>query len=235
MMMRSSVAVNARIRRVQGFHELVSAPFADGVNALCWERELPGDFAEVARLLPVGEGITPLEEEDLLGLPVSEAGREAIRIMLEDLNRLRELGLEPELNCINGFLRDGTGGPVVTDVCSFHVDSATVEADTWLCTYFGATSEGLLNEEAVRKVDVPEIRAELLERYGGADDEGFLEHLSENCYDLHYAMLPGAQPYPFGVGNLWRIAVEHPSRTVPPCIHRAPESGPGERRLLLIS
>lgn len=34
--------------------------------------------------------------------------------------------------------------------------------------------------------------------------------LHENCYDLHYEPTPGAQPFSFGVGNLWRIAVQYP-------------------------
>jgi hypothetical protein len=37
-----------RVRRVGSFEELVTTRFADGVNALCWERTLPGDFSEVA-------------------------------------------------------------------------------------------------------------------------------------------------------------------------------------------
>jgi len=48
-----------RIRVVGSFEELVSTQFADGVNALCWRRELAGDFAEVVRLLNCGDGITP--------------------------------------------------------------------------------------------------------------------------------------------------------------------------------
>ena len=79
-------------------------------------------------------------------------------------------------------------------------------------------------------------RAELLRLYGGDDDAGFLEYLTENFYDLHYASLPRAQPFSFGVGNLWRIAIEHPDSRVPPCVHRAPLTLPGQpARLLLIS
>ncbi len=40
-----------RIQRVNSFQELVTTPFAAGVNALCWPRTLPGDFSEVMRLL----------------------------------------------------------------------------------------------------------------------------------------------------------------------------------------
>jgi hypothetical protein len=68
------------------------------------------------------------------------------------------------------------------------------------------------------------------------DDAEFREALREHCFDLHYLPMPKAQPYSFGVGNLWRIAVDWPGSLVPPCIHRAPETLPGEPpRLLLIS
>ena len=64
----------------------------------------------------------------------------------------------------------------------------------------------------------------------------FREYQAENCYDLHYAPLPHARPFSFGRGNLWRIAVDYPGNPVPPCIHRAPTTLPGQPpRLLLIS
>jgi hypothetical protein len=59
-------------------------------------------------------------------------------------------------------------------------------------------------------------------------------NLNDNCY-LHYASIPLAQPFRFGVGNLWSIAIAYPGSPVPPCIHRAPETLPGQPRLLLIS
>ena len=72
--------------------------------------------------------------------------------------------------------------------------------------------------------------------YGGADDAGFSAWLTERCYDLHYAARPGAQIFSFGFGNLWRIATQCPGSPVPPCIHRAPVTRPGQApRLLLIS
>lgn len=227
----------ARIKRVNSFLELVAARFEDGVNALCWERTLPGDFGEVvARLGVTEEGITTLDEARLQGLSINAAGRMAIEVLLADLRLLREQGRDPVLNCINGYPRDETAGPVSTDVFSFHADSAPVEADTWLCTYHGLPSEGLRNEEALRRVDVPETRAELLKLFGGEDNDAFREFLQENCYDLHYAPVPDARPYSFGVGNLWRIAVDWPGSRVPPCIHRAPDTQHGQPpRLLLIS
>lgn len=226
----------ARIKLVGSFHELATTPFADGVNALCWQRTLPGDFSEVVEHLHVGEGITTLDEETLLALPVSPAGRTAIEILLEDQRLLREHGLAPDLNCINGYPRDESPGPVATDVFSFHADSATVETDTWLCTYHGPASKGLRNDEARRRVDDPGTRAALLEAFGGGDNDDFLEYLNEHSYDLHYAPLPQARPFSFGPGNLWRIAVDWPGSAVPPCIHCAPETHPGETpRLLLIS
>ena len=225
-----------RIRRVNSFQELVSTPFTGSVNALCWERHLPGDFGAVVAQLAGGEELATLDDERLLALPLGEAGRTAVAVLLEDLRLLRAQGLAPGLDCIQGYPRDDESEAVSTDVYSFHADSATVPADTWLCTYHGAPSEGLRNDEAQRHVDIPATRAELLKRYGGRDDADFRVYLQEHCYDLHYAPLPQARPFSFGVGNLWRIAVEYPGNPVPPCIHRAPANLPGRPpRLLLIS
>ena len=229
------MAAVRRVRQVRGFEELLATPFADGVNALCWERSLPGDFAEVVARLPAGQGIVPLTDEELAALPLSPAGRLAAEAMLADQRLLRTHDLAPSLNLIHDCQPDPAAGPVPTDVTSFHVDSAPVEVDTWLCTYLGACSEGLANEDALLKVAITEIRAQLLMEYGGADDEGFAEFLHEHSYDSHYAPRPGAQPYAFGRFALWRIATRWPGSPVPPCVHRAPVNRPGEPRLLLIS
>lgn len=226
----------ARVKVVPSFAELVSTPFGNGVNALCWARTLPGDFCEVVDRLGVREGITTLDEACLNALPVSAAGRVAVDILLEDQRLLRAHKLAPVLDCIHDYPRDDESEAVRTDVYSFHVDRAPVDTDTYLCTYHGAASEGLRNNEAQRRVDIPETRTELLKRFGGEDDGDFREFLRENCYDLHYAPVPQARLFSFGVGNLWRIAVDYPGSPVPPCIHRAPEQQAGQQaRLLLIS
>jgi len=227
-----------RVQRVHSFNELVTMPFDDDVNALCWERTLPGDFGEVVALLGGGEGIITLDDARLQNLreAASVAARAAIAVLLEDQRLLRERDLDPALNCIHGYPRDDEGGAVPTDVFSFHADSAPIPADTWLCTYHGLPSEGLRNDEAQRRVDVPESRAELLKRFGGKDDNAFADYLKENCHDLHYVPVSQARPFSFGVGNLWRIAVDYPGSPVPPCIHRAPATLPGDSpRLLLIT
>lgn len=149
---------------------------------------------------------------------------------------LRAYGLQPELDCVYGSERLEPEGLFHTDVASWHVDTATVPADTFLCTYVGACSEGLPNEQAQRRVDVRETRAELLRLYGGQDDAGFEEYLAGWFYDLHYLPLPDAQPYAFGTGHLWRVAIDHPGCLVSPCGHRVPLTLPGmAARLLLIS
>jgi hypothetical protein len=225
-----------RLKRVNSFQELVTTPFGDGVNVLCWERALPGDFDEVVKLLDAGEGITTVDIAQLRALPVSATGKTAVDILIEDFQRLQAQGREPVLNCIHDYPRDEDSEVVSTDVYSFHVDSAPVEADTWLCTYHGAVSECLRNDEARRHVEVPETRATLLRRFGGEDNEEFREYLKENCYDLHYAPITQARPFSFGLGSLVRLAVDYPGSPVPPCIHRAPANVPGQAaRLLLIS
>jgi hypothetical protein len=225
-----------RIRTVSSFAELVAAPFAEGVNALCWPRSLPGDFGGIVAQLGDGEGVGPLDETRLNALALNGAGRTARDFLLADLSLLRAHGLAPELNCIHRYARDDEDATVPTDVHSFHVDSAPIEAATWLCTYHGPASEGCRNEDALRRIDVPATRAALLREHGGADGAGFREFLREQHYDLHYAPLPHARPFSFGLGHLWRIAADWPGSAVPPCIHRAPPAVPGQPpRLLLIS
>jgi len=227
---------HACIKVVASFEELVSTPFSNGVNALCWPRTLAGDFQEIVDRLGVIEEITSLDEDDLRALTLSPAGQIARATLIEDLRRLRDHELQPELNCIPAYPRDDASGPVPTDVYSFHADSANVMADTFLCSYTVSSSEGLRPEDAVRCGDVPETRAKLLALYGGADDDGFKVFLNENFYDLHYVAKSGAQPYGFGLGNMWRITTDWPGRVVPPCVHRAPATLPGQPpRLLLIS
>jgi hypothetical protein len=230
-----SDAGSPRVRKVLSFEELWSTRFADGVNALCWERTLPGDYAEVIAKLGPGEGIVVLEDERIRSLDLTPAGQLAAEAMLADQKLLRDHDLEPSLNCVYDCVRGFDAGTIPTDVTSFHVDSAPLEVDTWLCTYHGACSEGLRNEDALLKIEIPEIRAQVLKEYGGADDAGFAEFLHENSYDSHYTPKPGATPYPFGTFALWRIATRWPGSPVPPCIHRAPENKPGSTRLLLIS
>jgi hypothetical protein len=221
---------------VDSFEELVRTPFENGLNALCWQRQIPGDFDEVARALGVGEGLISLDEDILRGLNISKAGKQAVEQLIQDLELLRQEGLAPSLDIIHSYPANPAPGLFPTDVLSYHVDTATDAADTYLCSYNVSSSEGLPNELARRKVDIPEIRAELLQIYGGADDAGFLEFLEEHFYDLHYTPAPGAEPYVFGIGNLWRIAVDYPGSPTLPCVHRAPAITPGlPARLLLIS
>ena len=225
-----------RIKVVKSFAELATTPFGAGINALCWQRTLPGDFSEVVEHLTLNEGMDTLDDSRLEALPLSAAGRAAVGVLLEDQRLLRDLGLSPILDLIRDYPRDDDQEVVRTDVYSFHADSATVATDTWLCTYHGPSSQGLRNDQAQRRVDLPEIRAQLLNQFGGEDDDDFLEYLNDNCYDLHYAPLPQAQPFSFGLGNLWRVAVQYPGSPVSPCIHRAPETLPNHPpRLLLIS
>src|SRR5262245_23206486 len=119
-----------RTRIVHSFDELVSTPLA-GVNGLCWERRLEGDFAEVVRRLDPRPGVDTLDEARLRKMKLGAA----VDVMLDDQRRLRERGLDPQLDCVRGYARDE--GVVPTDVYSFHVDRAPVPADTYLCTYFG--------------------------------------------------------------------------------------------------
>jgi hypothetical protein len=118
-------------------------------------------------------------------------------------------------------------------VYSFHVDRSPIPSDTFLCTYSGATSEIISNDQAIQKILIPAIRQELRKSFEGREKD-FDDYLLENYYDLHYQTLPDAEPHALGLGHLWRLAVDHPEQQVLPCLHRAPNEIPGEYRLLLI-
>ncbi len=227
---------NPCVKIVSSFKELVSTPFEGVVNAMVWPRVLPGDFAEIANALPEGEGITTVEEDELQELTLSPAGRVARDVLLADLARLRGTDLTPVLDVIHPHERPTPEGVIPTDVYSYHADSATAQADTYLCTYAGACSEGLRHDQVIPRADDPTTRAMMLAEYGSKDDADFQDFLTENFYNLHYLPTPNAQPYLFGQHHLWRVSIVYPESPVPPCIHRAPLTLPGTpRRLLLLS
>ena len=218
---------------VTNFHDLVFTPFDGAINAICCARTLSGDFAEIVQKITINEYLAVLEEEQLCDLQLSKQGQLARVILLNDLKLLTAHGASPTLNVIKCYDRDDACPFFPTDVYSFHVDSSPVPTDTFLCTYYGEPSEILPNAQAQQKVLVPEIRDELRKLYDGAT-EGFEAFLSEHFFDLHYLPTPVALPVSLGVGNLWRLGIDHPGSKVPPCVHRAPKEKTGEKRLLMI-
>ncbi|MCS3802103.1 hypothetical protein [Niastella sp. OAS944] len=222
-----------QIQYVTNFHDLVSTPFSGIINAICWTRNLTGDFSEIVKKVELSGNITVVEQEDLYELQLSEQGHFAREIILNDFKLLQAHGASPVLNVIKNYDRDETYPFFPTDVYSFHVDRSPVPTDTFLCTYYGDSSEILSNSEGKQKILIPEIREELKKLYHGTE-EGFETFLSEHFFDLHYQAEPNAHLISLGIGHLWRLAVDHPESQVPPCLHRAPTEKSGQYRLLMI-
>lgn len=224
---------SGQIGLVATFSELVYTDFKGEMNALCWYRNLDGDFNEIVTRLSLKENITEVYPEDLLALQLSEKGNIAREIILNDLQLLTDFGASPSLNLLKCYERDDEFDFIATDVYSFHVDRSPVATDTFLCTYHGAASDIVPNMQTTQKILIPEIRKKLNELYDGPP-EGFEGFLTENYFDLHYQLHANAEPVNLGIGHLWRLAVDHPKQQVLPCIHRAPIEKEGEYRLLLI-
>ncbi|AWG25849.1 DUF1826 domain-containing protein [Flavobacterium kingsejongi] len=224
---------NNQIGVVATFDALVQTDFKGAMNALCWHRNLDGDFNEIVAQLSLKENITEVSREDLIALQLSEKGNRAREIILNDLQLLKDFGASPALNLLKCYERDDEFDFISTDVYSFHVDRSPIATDTFLCTYHGAASDIIANAQAQQKILIPEIRAKLKELHDGPEEE-FEDFLKNNYFDLHYQVNADAAPINLGVGHLWRLAVDHPKQQVLPCIHRAPIEKDGGYRLLLI-
>lgn len=231
--MIASSPAEKQIHYVTSFQDLIATPFKGAINAICWSRKLKGDFSEIVRAVTSEENITTIEQEMLQELQLSEQGQFAREILLHDWALLKAHGASPMLNVIRRYDEDDSCPFFPTDVYSFHADRAPIPVDTFLCTYYGDASEILPNAQSQQKVLIPEIRDALKKLYHGAG-EGFESFLTEHFFDLHYQAKPDARPVSLGVGNLWRLAVDHPQSQVLPCIHRAPRETSGQSRLLMI-
>jgi len=224
---------NPQVAVVSTFSELVDDNFQEAVNAVCWERNLEGDFKEIVSKLQLIEDITEVTSDELLSLQLSKKGQLAREIILNDLKLLSYFGAMPTLNLLKSYERDDGFDFITTDVYSFHVDRSPVGTSTFLCTYYGAASDILPNDQATQKILIPEIREKLKAIYEGSE-AGFEDFLEENYFDLHYQPNSSAFPINLGLGHLWKLAVDNPEKKVLPCIHRAPKENDGENRLLLI-
>jgi len=231
--MHNQFSGNKQIRVVSNFSELVNSDFKGAMNAICWSRNLAGDFAEIVNKLHLQENMTEVSIDDLMKLQLSESGHLARKIVLEDIQLLTDYGASPSLNLLKCYERDNELDFITTDVYSFHVDRSPIETDTFLCTYHGAASEIVPNDQVEQKVLIPEIREKLKALHDGPEAE-FESFLAEYFFDLHYQPKPDAQPINLDIGHIWRLAVDHPTQKVLPCVHRAPVENDGEYRLLLI-
>jgi len=223
---------SSNLLHVSNFQELISIPFQGTTNAISWSRELEGDFEEIVHAIAFEGTMLEIDEEDLLALELSKAGKVARETILSDFRLLSELGSSPVLNIINNYEADEH--PFFpTDVYSFHVDRSPIATDTFLCTYYGDASDILPNEFAEQKIWIPEIRKKLRKEFTG-DEADFEDYLIENFYDLHYEVITEGKEINLGIGHLLRLAVDHPESKVLPCVHRAPKETSGRKRLLLI-
>ncbi|WP_034670847.1 DUF1826 domain-containing protein [Chryseobacterium populi] len=231
--MNNKFSDNNQIGMASTFSELVNMDFQGIMNAICWHRNLAGDFKEIVSKLQLKENITEVSKEDLLVLQLLEKGNIAREIILNDLQLLTDFGASPSLNLLKCYERDEELDFLSTDVYSYHVDRSPIETDTFLCTYHGAASDILPNNQAEQKILIPEIREKLKELHDGPEAE-FETFLKDYFFDLHYQPKPNAEPINLESGHLWRLAVDHPAQQALPCIHRAPVENDSEYRLLLI-
>ena len=161
------------------------------MNAICWTRKLISDFSEIVKKLNLKANIATIELEELHKLQLSKKGQLARRIPLDDFNALITHGGSPILNVIKHYERNDTFPFFLTDTYSFHLDRSLIPTNTFLCTYYGDSSEILPNSQGKKKLLIPEIRDELKKLYSGKDAD-FESLLSEHFFDLHFQAEPNA-------------------------------------------
>ncbi len=218
---------------VSDFKELINPPSDSQSNAWCWKRQLAGNFEELVHKLSTQEPIRVVTENELFSLELTTEGKVARNAILEDLERLRLNGSDPVVNLIRFYERDVDNPFYPTDVYSFHADQSPVSTYTFLCTYYGATSEIAPNKYCRKKSEIPEY-LNAIKRQCNGDEDDLNDFLREHFLDLHYEVESAAPIIKMELGDLWKLSVDHPGSTVPPCIHRAPLEKTGESRLLLI-
>ncbi|MEK5745626.1 DUF1826 domain-containing protein, partial [Acinetobacter variabilis] len=66
--MTNTLSGNPQVRVVSTFSELVYSDFLGKANAICWSRNLSGDFNEIVAKLDLKENMTEVSVKDLLAL-----------------------------------------------------------------------------------------------------------------------------------------------------------------------
>ena len=101
--MKHHFSNSSQINTVSNFSELINLHFHGEVNAVCWHRNLTGDFKEIVTKLHLIENITEVSTQDLLALQLTEQGQFAREIILEDMQRLTDFGGTPILNLLKNY------------------------------------------------------------------------------------------------------------------------------------
>ena len=101
--MHNAFSDNSQIDVVSSFSELINLHFQGDMNAICWHRNLLGDFKEIVEKLELKENITEISIADLLALQLSEKGHQARETILEDMQLLADFGASPSLNLLKSI------------------------------------------------------------------------------------------------------------------------------------
>ena len=82
--MTKSFPKSSNLVHVNNFQDLISTPFQGTTNAISWSRELEGNFEEIVNAIAFEGTMLEIDEEDLLALELSEAGKVARETILSD-------------------------------------------------------------------------------------------------------------------------------------------------------
>ena len=215
-------------------------------NVILHRRKLRGDFNALAAHLAGNKKVTidrSLRREDVVKAEKELKGKakKAAQEILADIDMLAREGYHStKLRLIgdegyrmdHGYdLKKGSG------VSLFHFDGGQPLKGRVLTAYAGATTQGIAPEDCIRFVDIPKFQQDLIGRFGQdhVDPKELAALMKRSIADIRLPK-PGAIPYAFSVGDIFRHAVRDNKAGVTPHLHRAPPMTTGAKpRLLLVA
>ncbi len=196
--------------------DMLSRKFGSHANVILHTRELKGDFNEVVAVchkLFAGKNqhLTQKDVTEALTPHLSDAGRQATGIIIEDLKAMTSAGCkDARLRVVYGYEDHNENAPMEDNEHHFHIDGGDMTRGRILAPYTDPASEGLTPEDAIACLSL-EKYTELFKQAWkkSAPDESLESYIRgmKMIYGGYYEPAAGKEPFAFRAGDIWRQAV----------------------------
>lgn len=195
------------VKVVSDLASVLTEPFGERANVVLCRRHISGDFNALAKRYSarfLEKASETISPSLLSSLKVTPDEKLAARAILQDMAEIRRAGFDQELRLIQP---QGYRKSIM--VHRPHVDYGALSGRVLAC-YSGVGTEGYVPDDCTVNI------RNILEQ-----DQGV-------------SIKPGARPFRFSLGDIWRQAVVG-SPAVQPFVHYAPVDQKAGPRLLLVA